>query len=482
MKLLLLKALLLRKGKDEGFTLPIVIAIGLVMVLLSAVNLVQSGEENLNALSQQGSSDALAMAEIGVARYRDLLNNNRVLAVNDLGTWTAFNNETCEPITDTGGGWADNDDTTGWRPINVAGNNLGSYRIVDYQYDQNPLDGDFTDDNDFDQVADANNDFSTPPDGESDAAGQLTVRGQDATGSIAQLQVTIPIGINNQEFQDIAPALWIQQPNSTSDPYITNFGDVNVNGANVVLSRPSGSGDCDPITTSSSILNAQNAISNGSNLPPLITDTAITSFTKRSLLTDITSQVDSTVPRPNPYPANFYDTTNNEIVLGTTLDDATALHTDGGYYYTTGTSNLEIDAEESVIADGNARVILHVGGDLVIDTGTAGDTTTIANAQLGFLANDIGRYLEIHVENNVTISGTGTLNMSGLLRVGGTVNITEDSTVNLTGAIWANQWNNNGGATVNITLDDHMFYSGTPNRTPAPLTFRPSGWQTQEAN
>lgn len=90
MKLLLLKVLLQRRARDEGYVLPMVIAIGLVMVLLGAVNLTGASEETLSAISQNSRSDALAIAEIGVARYRELLDNNRILTVYNHDQWTAI--------------------------------------------------------------------------------------------------------------------------------------------------------------------------------------------------------------------------------------------------------------------------------------------------------------------------------------------------------------------------------------------------------
>ena len=508
MKFLLLKTLLLRKRKDEGFTLPMVIAIGMVMVLLSAVNLVQSGEENLMAISQEGSSDALAMAELGISRYRDFLNRNRVLAVNNLDQWVGLDGETCDAISEDGQGWANDDNdggTTGyipamWREIEVdetligasgadlnndgdttdTNAEIGRYKIVNYIYDN---DGDNTIDNNgnINLVSDANNNDGTPP------IGILTVQGRDRIGSVAQLQVTIPLGVNTQDLEDLNPAIWIQQ-NSDPAPHINNFGKVDVNGANVVLSRPSGSGNCDD----PSDLNSNNTISDPRELPPRIDQDKIDTLTSRSIDGDISDEDSST-------DINYFN--GGKIILGTTLDDKgskAALHTDGFYYYSTGTNNLILDPGEAIIADGNKKVILHIGGNLEIDTGTSGDRTRIVNSthrtendpdatiqQINKLTPpDIARYLEIHVKGNVTIKGSGELFLTGLLRVDGTVEITGLSSTHIIGAIWADKWNNNGNGTVNVNIDNdsYKYYTITPNRTPEPVTYRPSGWERQEAD
>ncbi len=179
MKFLLFRILLLHRTRDQGFTLPMVIGIGLIMVLLGSVALVQSSEENLTAISKDQSSTSLAMAELGVARYRELLNNNRVLAVYSLSNWTdggsanSISAQTCDDILGNGG-WADTTDATGWRDItltldenaysadlNFDGDQIdtmveaiGSYKLVNYVY-QN--DNDVTDDGD---------DEDTPEDGD----------------------------------------------------------------------------------------------------------------------------------------------------------------------------------------------------------------------------------------------------------------------------------------------------------------------------
>ncbi|MEY2857926.1 MAG: hypothetical protein RLZZ74_2238, partial [Cyanobacteriota bacterium] len=106
MKLLLLKSLLQRRARDEGFTLPMVIALGLIMLLLGAISITTANEENITAITQNSKSDALAIAEIGVARYRESLDRNRRLAINDndaLGQWGSLtgicNNNTNETTT-----------------------------------------------------------------------------------------------------------------------------------------------------------------------------------------------------------------------------------------------------------------------------------------------------------------------------------------------------------------------------------------------
>jgi hypothetical protein len=533
MKFLLLKTLLLQKQKDRGFTLPIVMAIGIVMVLLSAVNLVQSGEENLNAISQRGSADALAVAELGIARYRELLNNNRALAVYNLDQWTTLDDQTCEPISASGSGWA-NDDNDGsgsgykenmWRIIEadetLTGTDLnndgdatdddaeiGRYKIVNYTYDNtlNPIDNGV-----LDLTSDAaNNADGIPP------TGTLIVQGRDRIGSIAQLQVTIPIGINTQELEDLDPALWIEQstPTNIGNVEIDSDGDgiveetianeSNTDNGRIVLYRPSTSGP-DACKTPTTDVSDEVATSDPRKLPPLVKIDEIPTGSKRQLNSNISTNTGGTA-------VNFF--TANRIVLGNKLDgyseeDDENLDGDNNistpsiatpafyatndryYYYTDSDTTLNVG--EAIIADGTSKVILHIKGKLTINTGSAGQRTRLVNSSHRTEVNptasideirattpsDIGRYLEIHVDGDVDVIGSGELFITGLLRVKGKMKISSGSTVEVKGSIWTGELDNSG--TINITTDDYKFFSITPNRTPAPLTFRPSQWERQEA-
>ncbi len=513
MKFFLLKTLLIRRSKDRGFTLPIVIAIGLVMLLLSAVNLIQSGEEQLNTISKKGSADALAAAEFGIARYRELLNNNRVLAVYNLSEWQDgdgnsiidnefVRNQICESVTTTGGGWADSA-STNWRAINLAETDfaidfnddgdttdnelVGEYKIVNYEYDNDGVLGDNDDNGDIDLENDAVNNDGTPP------IGILTVKGR-RDGSEAQIQVTIPLGVNTDDFNSLNPALWIEQENPTS---IVGTGSVDVNGANIVLYRPSGSGDCSTPTQ----LASQNTISDPRTLPDIIDIPNARTIPRGGSGGAISSETEPVTTDPNlndhiDYPRlHYFNSTEGEILLGTNFDDddtngddnpntfgTQALYTgtDGElrYYYTTGANNdLNISSGQSILADGLGKIILHVGGNLNIDTGTG--QVFLANSS----NNATSQYLEIHVEGDVFISGSGTAQIRGLLHVPeGTVNISGGANVNVVGSIWAGDFNNTSSGDVTISTDDYEYYSITSERSPRPLTYRPTRWETQEVN
>ena len=475
MKFLLFRILLLHRTRDQGFTLPMVIGIGLIMVLLGSMSLVQSSEENLTSISKDKSSTSLAMAELGIARYRELLNNNRVLAVYSLDGaqgWKTTNvsDQTCDVISSAAGGWADTNDLTGWRDItldetvygvdfNDDGDQtdttveIGSYKLVDYIYDNdddtNPAVDDIDTDEDgiFDQTSDAAN--------TDNPNGILTVQGRkNDDGGVAQIQVSIPIGVNTDDLVTLDPGIWIHQGNESG----INFGTLNFTEGNLVLYK--NASGCDEVT----VIGGITAIRDPRDLPPLATlPTTNNTLESDGVANDISGD-------------SRYDTVDNELILGTLVDaeDSGADpidDIDDRYFYEV-TTNLGIEDGQSLITDGNAKVVVIVNGDLNID-GNVNMTNSSDDAT--------SRYLEIHVTGNVNISGSGTVNIKGLIHTpNGTVNITGSPTVNVTGSIWANDWDSVG--TVNVESDDYQFYSVTTQRTPNPLTYAPTGWQTQEAD
>ncbi len=499
MKFLLFRILLLYRTRDRGFTLPMVIGIGLIMVLLSSVALVQSSEENLIAISKDQSSTSLAMAELGIARYRELLNNNRVLAVYSLNHpdwgWTTNNisNQTCDVISNAAGGWADTNPTTGWRDITLNENDfgvdfnddgdqtdpaveIGSYKLVNYIYDNDDDSNTAVDDIDTDEdgIFDQTDDAANPD----NPKGILTVQGRDSDdGSIAQIQVNIPIGVNIEDLNSLDPGIWIHQENLTSP------GTIPAPSGNIVLYKQStGSNRCADTTLAGGIP----AIRDPRDLPPLVTLPDPTPFSPLVAADKInTLESDGGASSDDISGDPRYDAVENEIILGTLAvgevqnsDDTAAGYTgDDRYYYYVGTAlgtptDLTINDGQSLITDGTAKVIIYVDGNLNIN-GNVNITNSSDDAT--------SKFLEIHVTGNVTIDGPGTVDIKGLIHAPqGTVTLSNAPIVNLTGSIWANNWTSNG--TVNLTTSDYEFYSITPERTPNPLTYAPTGWEQQEVD
>ena len=514
MKLLFLKILLQRRARDEGFTLPMVIAIGLVMILLGAFNILSASEENLTAISQNMRSDALAIAEVGVARYRELLDSNRVLAINNRDQWTAQAAVCDDDIRDTGTGWANHDNDGGaagfnaamWQAVTLDENiiardlnndgdatdatvNIGWYKIVDYEYDidGNIGDGDSdgilddTDDNGvFDVTDDANND--TNGDGNSDARGILTVKGRTPDGSEAQINVDIPIRINQQDMNNLAPALWIEDNTITTG----DLGTLTIGNGNIVIrdravttvgSEADGCRDFAALTGA-----GHPVISDSRDLPDI--NTIVTTINNAATATvgDQTNDVipgDGVFGRPGHDP---YNPNSDPTTFDPTVDCANIRNC--RYYYDPASINV---SNTDFTTDGIAKVTLYVNGPVNINA-------TTSNVNIG--SSISSSYFEIYVDNTnpitITANAGQTITINGFIHAPeSTLTITGGGTVNINGSVWVKDWVNNSGNTVNITPDDtdisstltdksYEFYTTTVDRTPKPLTTSPTNWKTEE--
>lgn len=513
MKLLLLKILLQRRARDEGFTLPMVIALGLVMLLLGTINIVKSNEENITAISQNSSSDALAVAEAGVTKYRELLNQNRILTVYNHDQWasnTTVSGQTCDSMATTPRGWKDGgttaapNDTGKWWEVkeNIDGNpgvdRIGEYRLVSYEYDNDGIINDNNDNGIFDVFSDADpaddpltlasgvaansivDENDTNDDGKSDAVGILTVQGRSPDGSEAQIRVEIPLRIN--DLNNFAPILWVKS-GAISTPGNLTVTNTSNNKGNIVL-KSSGTG----CSTPAAIAGKSNVISDPRNLPAIITDPTGIQLSQQNFSIDTNNPLERLFPRPPAIPSDEKDS-------------------QGRFLYRVSTIKVENNNLET---DGTAKATLYATGNITIN-GSVGNTITVGNTNAATRnAGDIyanfnngsttntsvsSHNLEIYgssttTQININPNG-GTVNVEAFIHApNATLNITGGGTVNINGAVWVNNFNNSGGATVNIRSDKtstttvaepaYKFYTTSATMTPRPLTSTPTNWVREE--
>ena len=539
MKLLLLKVLLQRRAKDAGFTLPVVIALGLIMTLLGLVNIISANEENLTATTTNSRNDSLAIAEIGIARYRELLDRNRILALynvytdkdgNRVDRWTgtdatsnAFGSENVFGVNDV----CSNDLATfsnrnTWHDVilkeadagvdfNRDGDtsdepNMGQYRLVSYVYD---IDGDLeTEDvrtiavdgtntlfSNFSQTYDEADDERDSDltdnvafnDTDYNPRGVLTVQGRTPEGgALSQIEVEIPIRLNQEDMDNLAPALWI------GDGNISNLGNLLIadgsdadtfSDTNIVVSAPTtsgvaGCGNADPDDTDQNVI-----VSDPRSIPPI-------QFVKNTIETaksDNGNQVNSTLTpilgRPaslgdKPYVPSadgnsFVDYASRDSVTGDW--DCEDIEDCRYYYEPPAPVTIGVDTQ----TDGVAKVTLYVDGDLNI------------NADIG--SSISSNYLEIYVEGNITIDATGRdIEIDALIHAPNSkLSITGGGDVEINGSVWVNEFENNTTGNVTIAPDNtdmsssitdrsYKFYTSTLDRVARPITGSPTNWQTEE--
>ena len=508
MKLLLFKVLLQRRARDEGFTLPMVIALGLVMLLLGAVNIVKSGEENVNSIAQSQRIDAFAVAELGAAQYRQFFDRNRALILQNRSEWTGIT-DVCETVTDTANGWASNEpagtafNAANWRSItlnevelgrdlNDDGDatdttesiNIGSYKIVDYEFDldnsvgvdadSNGIPDDTNDDGLFDQTNDDQNDIDG--DGVSDARGILTVKGRTPDGSEAQIEYEIPVRINEGDLDNLAPALWINQSSITT----AELGTLDIDGGNLVVSHRIANGDI----TWDGATDATEPCQNPADLTINGEIVSVESDPRGVPTIAGIQDVDSTlaaVGSENDYTAGVRMGTpdDNEFI------DSSADPDNDPLFYYRAIAPLSVNSD--IQTDGYSDVVLYVPGDITINN--PGPELNIGFEEI--IADYTSPNLQIHSTGSITINTNGgTVNITGLIHApNGTLTINGNGTVNIVGAVWVNDFDNSAGATVNIEPDQintddglknaYAYYQVTDDRDPKPITQPSSNWRTE---
>ena len=536
MKLFLLKTLLQRRDRDEGFTLPMVIALGLVMILLGLTNIVKSGEENVNSIVQSQRVDAFAVAELGAAQYRQFLDRNRALILHNRNRWTSIT-DVCDTITNTTDGWASNEpantafNAANWRNITLnevqlgrdlngdtdttdtdAAINIGSYKIVDYQYD---IDGNLggtdnddtvnnTDDNGiFNLLSDANTDDDDPSsptfgsiigpsdgvntnsliqendrndDGQSDARGILTIKARTPDGSETQIEYEIPVRVNEGDLDNLAPALWINKSNITT----AKLGKLDINGGNLVISHRVGDG---------------NITWNGSALQPCQDPADLTIDGEAISVESDPRGVPDLTRIQGLYSGFLVGVEDNDYSSGTRMggtSDNELVDSDPDndpiFYYKATPADIPLTIGNHIQTDGIADVILYVPGDITINT-PAGGTRNI-----GFeptIVDYTSPNLQIHSTGNITINtNNGTVNITGLIHApNGTLTINGTGTVNIVGSVWVDDFDNSAGATVTIEPDwintkdglknSYNYYRVAGDRDAKPITQAPANWKTE---
>jgi hypothetical protein len=480
------------------------------MTLIGTVNIFKSSEENITAIAQRDTHIALRAAEAGVAYYRDLIDKNKQIAVYpacEAGLSWSSNSWTCSD-TGTSVSWANNASipnldfytntcssagfssannfgatavsdatipTEGWQKVNGDPNSdLGEYRLRQYNYDD-----------------------TVEPN-----TGTLVIEGRDrdTTGddaSAIEVSVTFPVqpATTNDDLtanlNNLDPALWIgSETIALNNPDNNNLS---VDG-NILITKS----DCD---LSSGIETIANALGNATVHPRNVPDTPIPpddatagppfNLTKINVITNDSDIINVTLPRTGD---------NSEVVDG-----------DNVYHYLIEDELNLTDGNEIIITSG-AKVILYVQGDITI-TGnvdincddTDGDDVCDDSNQSDRLeiygnsdesgSNQFGCASGVICPTEtITFSGdtTKTINIKAFIHApdaDATVTVSNDPKVNITGAVWVQEWNDTSSNTpmVTITPDDRYLEYTTlddPITTLGgainPIIYAPENWQTQE--
>lgn len=403
----------------------------------------------------------------------------------------------------------------------MANNNnaiVGGYQLVSYEYDNDGNTGDAdnngilddTDDNGiFNQTADVNPDFpadtandnDTNDDGVSDARGILTVKGRTLDGSEAQIEVEIPLRINPQDMNNLAPALWIgdgitanlgglvvgdANGDNVTDDLVNNLTGANgadgIPDANIVVSNPN-DGTNDGCTNATPSINGNVIVEDPRSIPPI--DEIVQTITAASTAANTGIQAFNPAATFLGAVGDFnYNPNVDKDIFDPAVDCADAENC--RYYY----NNVVTigNGSQNYLADGVAQVTLYSPANLTIDA------TGQPNFTLGSTVSS--KFMEIYSQGNITINTAGQdVTINAFIHTPGNVTINGGGTLTVNGSIWAGSFTNSLGNlgdvrinpdTTDITsfsLDrSYEFYTTTFNRTPRPLTSSPTNWKTEEVN
>lgn len=534
MKLFLLKILLQRRARDEGYVIPVVIALGLIMTLIGTISIFQAGDEEIISISQKESSKALAAAEAGISRYREFIDRYKTIAMydacndadnddegdnwsgidcNDSNAVVSWSSTTIPnlgsycPALDADGNnitvatAVDDMASRGWQNIGEDATQ-GQFRLIDYTYNPGT----------FDAASEeyANN---AQPTGTLIVEGRV---GQDNTSfenedeaSLARIQVQLPVqpGLPNVDgnlslspfLNGLNPTLWIVGANDTN----INLGDIRVNG-NIIISDA----DCDyggELPSSNSLFSTdddkENAIVVDPRNIPIVPDPSTTLPSSVTSINDI-NEITLDVLRNDSLPRRD-DRATDIIRPGVPLDAV--------YYYKL------VDPSPELAPDPDDDV-LDSGTDLVL---TGGDTINIRNGRkvVLFVEGDINlnatggdininpdpannsSHLEIYATDSsseIEFEGNEQINIKALLHAPESpVTILNDPNVSFIGAMWVEDFTGkNLTNTFNLNFDSNNFaidedqylnYTFVYNdlvdlnvRIADPVVAPPSQWETQQ--
>ena len=537
MKLLLLKILFVNHTKDKGYVIPIVFALGLIMTLIGTISIFQSSDEEIISISQRNTSRALAAAEAGIARYREFINQYKIIAMydacnddnddgegdnwggsncsdptndNDVITWSSTtipNLETYCPAQDPDGNdilvatAVDNMASRGWQNIDDNDPTQGQYRLIDYIYNE-PADADYV-----------NERYDPQPTGTLIVEGRVdqnnTNLANEQRASVASIRVELPVqpgipnsdpNLNPDDSQKISvdaflngfnPALWITGANDND----LDLGNINVNG-NIVVTDA----DCDfsgnlpntddlfDSTNNSIIVDPRNVpivVDPADPTPPAIPPLAnVNEITLADLTTEslpINGATATTVQGDTVYYYKLVDTVNADPAI---LGNGTNLNLVGG-----NTINIRRGRKVVLFVEGNININA-AGGNININPDSVNNSS----------------HLEIYMTDatsNINFNGiyvddtNGNVNLKALLHAPQSpVSILGSPDITFTGAMWVENWSGSSSRRFDINVDtadaaiaedQYLNYTyvnnvlvGNNSRIADPIIAPPSQWDTQQ--
>lgn len=350
-----------QRDPDKGFTIPLILGLGLFMLLTGVTAILNGSESETNSKVQKTTAQATSAAEIGLARIQALIDANRDLAVfndcvtrngngdctdtGDVASWHNAQAIIDLSTTNVCGNLVSNEDLTlidalvsssEWLDIDTFttdGYDKGQFRLVSYSYPDS-----------------ANN---RPP-----GVAELIVEGRTSQGSsgatsaseayntgIVRLRAEIPVYENPSTTTDTVPGLWINFQNATNMGNDKINGDIKVAGCAV----PSGIKDTNIYDDGDPNTPLPQVYFNPDPLP------ATPSLPDREYL------IGDTVPSADNTPAND-PVIADAFAVGNFPRDGDDPAPDGYYHYLI--QAMDASGGKDITIDDGAKVIFYVQGDI----------------------------------------------------------------------------------------------------------------------
>jgi hypothetical protein len=451
-KFLLLKT----KNKEGGFTMVLILGLGLFMLITGVAAIKMSSNSEVNSKVQEKTQQSLAAAELGLARIQEILDQNRFMAVypdcasartdpdgdglfdvcpdTTQESWEEFENlvadytegafciDPNDPSSDPGpdGGLS----YASWQDVDDNDPSKGQYRLVSYTY----------------EAKDPGSGTDLPGVGKLIVEGRTNQGVADANAStkaintgITRLQVEIPIRKNTQEYETNVPGLWMNYYSNVDMGLNKVQGSILVSdeGCQLNGATPNNVTEADNIVAGSgSVITTPGGIPDTPDLPP-------------------TNRLNK---------AYGYELVDPNIAFPRSTD----VEYEGAYHYIV--PALEEAGGSGINITGNAKIILYVQGNIQLNGSI--------NNRVGMNSDSLQIYGNTNVDTGTGYKGTNykygcddlkcpttTVHFAGTAEITAFIHAPLASScvagggsggdVTITGAIWVNAWNVTSGCSGN---------------------------------
>ena len=124
---------------EQGFVIPIVMGLGLVMILIGSMMLVRSQVDKVTAAAQKSTTDSLGVSEVGITRVQSLFKRFPKMAQQPASNWAGIytsNSSANNCLSNTQDSNIVNN-INNWITVDSSDLTKGEFKVLDYSYTGN---------------------------------------------------------------------------------------------------------------------------------------------------------------------------------------------------------------------------------------------------------------------------------------------------------------------------------------------------------